>query len=48
MRHLIELISNVSEACQWLVDLLSSDKGPTYLKYVLLYVIEDCALALSG
>ena len=33
VRNVTELICNVSEACQWLMDLLSSDKGPNYLKY---------------
>ncbi|XP_065904481.1 ubiquitin carboxyl-terminal hydrolase 24-like isoform X2 [Dysidea avara] len=38
VRYINELVSTVSEACQWLVELLSSDKGPTYLKPLLL----DC------
>jgi len=42
VRHINELVSTVSEACQWLVELLSSDKGPTYLKYVM----KQCTMSL--
>ena len=45
VRSITELVTNVSDACQWLMDLLCSDKGPNYLKYVqcMMYVVNMLA-----